>query len=100
VHTQEAALRRLGELARDGDNAAAMVGACRGAATVGAALIESLRAAGLLPEPRGMRFVWDARAAAVVLLDLAEQLGAGDEYLDRLEQAPELRPALTFGGAP
>jgi hypothetical protein len=101
VQAQQDALERLHELSRDGDNTAAMVGAARGAATVGAALLDSLRAAGLLAEPRAMWRVLDMREATVALLDLAVEAGIDrDELIERIPETPALRPALTLGAMP
>jgi hypothetical protein len=99
IDVQERALERLGELAEVADNSSAMVGAARGTAVVGAALLESLRTAGLiLPAPQSMRVALDARAAAVALLDLASRHGVNeDEYLDALFETWELKPALAMG---
>ena len=87
VETQARALAQLDELSRTADNSSARVGACRGTGTVGAALLDSLRAAGLLLEPRGMRFVWDARQAAHVLLELADEHGLRSAFVDALTGA-------------
>jgi hypothetical protein len=90
-------LARLDKLAESADNSSAAVGACRGTAVVGSGLIDSLRAAGLLLEPRGMRFIWDARSAAVALLDIASEHGLEGAVCGCAHGGPELRPALTIG---
>lgn len=80
VRAQGRALTRLEELAEEADNSSAAVGAARGTAVVGSALIDSLRAAGLLlAESRAMAVVWDARSAAEVLLEVAARHGLEED---------------------
>jgi hypothetical protein len=101
VRAQGRALTRLEELAEKADNSSAAVGAARGTAVVGSALIDSLRAAGLLAEPRAMAVVWDARSAAEVLLEVAARHGLDeDEVVEALYDgpAPVFRPALRLAG--
>jgi len=103
VRAQGRALTRLEELAEKADNSSAAVGAARGTAVVGSALIDSLRAAGLLAEPRAMAVVWDARSAAEVLLEVAARHGLDeDEVVEALYDGPAavFRPALMLGGRP
>jgi hypothetical protein len=101
IRTQGQALGRLAELAEEADNASAMVGAARGTAVVGSALIDSLRAAGLLAEPPAMATLWDARTAGKVLIDVAVRHGIdGDELVEALDEGPAavFRPALMLAG--
>jgi uncharacterized protein YidB (DUF937 family) len=79
---------------------AAQVGAARGTATVGAALLDSLRAAGLLAEPAAMVRLLDLQAGSVALLDLAQEVGLDRaELVKRIPKSPALRPAaVAFGG--
>jgi hypothetical protein len=102
VRAQGRALTRLEELAEKADNSSAAVGAARGTAVVGSALIDSLRAAGLLAEPRAMCALWDARESARVLLDVAARHGIDeDELIDALYEAPApvFRPSRILGSA-
>ncbi len=93
AEVQLRALNHLDQLMGDGpDNHNALVGAARGAASVGAAILDTWRAAGALPDPSSMRVAGEVRTIVEALVRVAQEEGIDpNSVLARLDEEPTIR---------
>lgn len=93
AEVQLRALNRLDDLlVGEPDNDSAIVGAARAAGTVGAAVIDTWRAAGALPDPATFKVASEVGSIIDALLRVAREEGIDPRaVMTRLEDEPSIR---------